>query len=264
MVAAPDPIGQNQLTDAEYEQRKAAALKSAEARRKKGVEEVQAMKRNAAGNVANRRAEIDYFLKVAADNQRDELMKALRNPNLSPQEAEMLRLQLADIYETERELSLAQAQKQAQDRKKLAYHRQKMAEAAKRYDSAEWDRQKQLVDELEKEIGLDEEAAGLVRIHDQNRKQILADWERQRRAAEKEAAERQRQLEKFYREVERQQKKAEREREKAAKSSKDKYVGNPKLTDYQHKLIIAAQERNRQRVASRRRRSHRATPASKP
>jgi len=237
VVAAPADYvpgaNPNNLSDAQLEQRRAAALKSADARRKSGVASMMQVRNMKVANAAVHKAQADFFIETAGANRKAEIRDQLRDPTLSAADRQALTDQLADVYATEQEWNAAKAQERVGRQQKLRYWEKEMADAGKRYDSAAWANAKQQADALRAEMD-DEEIAGAMLkehqgarkryLHDQEvyRKQVAkAELERQR-AVKKQQAEAERARKKREREAESARKKAEREREKAEKKAKGK------------------------------------------
>lgn len=224
VVAAPADYvpgaNPNQLSDAELEQRRQAAAKSADARRKNGVGEALRIRNEAVANAAVRKAQTDFFIEVAGINRKSEIRDHLKDPSLTQAQKDAYNAELADVYATENLYNSEKAKTKVQRQQKLRYWQQEMADAGKRYDSAAWANAKANADALKAEMDDEEVAGALLKEHQNTRKKALADQERVRKAAEAAEKERQRNLKKFFAEAERQQKKRAREAESAAKKAK--------------------------------------------
>jgi colicin import membrane protein len=239
----------NQLSDAEMEQRRMAALKSAEARRKTGVSEALRIRNQAVVDAAAHKARVDFELQVAGENQKQHIRAELRDPNLSLAEKQALEAELADVYATEQMYNAGKAQQNLQRQQKMRYLQREMDAASRRYDSAAWTNAKAQLDALKLEMDDVEIAGALLKEHQTARKNYLADQERQRKAIAAAERERERALKRFFNELERQRKKREREAEKAKKKAEREAKeggGGSGLSDYE-KAVMSEAEKERVR-----------------
>lgn len=252
LVAAPADYvpgaNPNNLSDAELEQRRQAALKSAEARRKSGVSQALAIRNQAVANAALQKAQVDFFIQVAGENRKAEIRAELADPALSPAEKQALNDELTDVYATEQLYNQEKAKANLQRQQKMRYWQKEMDSASRRYDSAAWANAKQNLEALKAEADDEEVAGALLKEHQSARKQYLAEQEQQRRAQAAADREQERQLKKFYAEVDRQKKKAAREAEsakkKAEKAAKKKAGsgGTSGMSDWEQAVLREAEK----------------------
>jgi hypothetical protein len=209
----------NNLSEAELEQRRAAALKSAEARRKTGVAEALRIRNQAVANAAVHKAQVDFFLQVAAENRKSQLRAELGDPSLTKAERQALEDELAEAYATEQLYNAERAKEQMKRQQEMRYWQKEQAQAGKRYDSAAWANAQKHIEELKKVMDDEELAGAMIKEYQGARKKYLADEERQRKQVEAAERERERQVKKFFAELERQEKKRQREAESARKKA---------------------------------------------
>lgn len=223
VVAAPADYvpgaNPNDLSEAELEQRRQAALKSAEARRKNGVADAMRIRNQAVADRALHRAQVDFFIHVAGENKKAQIRAQLRDPSLSPADRQALNVELKDVYETEKAYQAEVARDRVQRTQKIRYFQKQMQQAAARYDSAAWANAKSQLDALQAEADDEEVSKALYKEHDASRKRYLSEQEAHRRQVEKAEREHERQVRKFFAELERQKKKRQREAESARKKA---------------------------------------------
>ena len=274
VVAAPEGYvpgaNPNQLSDAEMEQRRMAALKSAEARRKTGVSEALRVRNQAVANAAAHKARVDFELEVAGENQKSHIRAELQDPNISNAQRQALEAELADVYATEQMYNAGKAQANLQRQQKMRMYQREMDAASRRYDSAAWANAKANLDALKAESDDEEIAGALLKEHQTARKKYLADQERQRRQIAAAERERERKLKAFFNELERQRKKREREaerekkkREREAKKKEEGEGGGSGLSDYEKAVMNEAEKERLRYYGSKERIPYRQTEAYK-
>lgn len=150
MLAA---AGDGEVTDAEREQRRQAALKSAEARRKKAG---QSYDKATATSDANKRAAARFFMENSVENSISDLRKRLGKPNLTQNERVMLQTALQIELENRRMMKVKLMEQKRALSKELALAEQELAMHSRVFDVDKMNAAQKRVDALrEKAEGMD-------------------------------------------------------------------------------------------------------------
>lgn len=142
-------VGDGEVTDAEREQRRQAALKSAEARRKKALGKYDEV---TSGKDAGTRGNSKFFIESSNENSIRELRKKLQNPQLSSNERVMLQTALEIELENRRALKVKQAELRARARESLRAAEQELAYYSRVFDVDRMKIAQAAVDKAKKEV----------------------------------------------------------------------------------------------------------------
>lgn len=148
-VALTAAVGDGEVTDAEREQRRQAALKSAEARRKKALGKYDEV---TSGKDAGTRGNSKFFIESGNENSIRDLRKRLQNPQLNSNERVMLQTVLEIELENKRALKVKQAELRARARESLRAAEQELAYYSRVFDVDRMKIAQAAVDKAKKEV----------------------------------------------------------------------------------------------------------------
>jgi hypothetical protein len=233
----------NQLTEKEIEQRRQAALKSAEARRKKASAKLIEGNR---GKDARTRAQREFTERSSIEDRVRQYQRQLTNPKLTRAQRVMLQTALDIELENQREIRIKKAEEARRVQNELVTARAEFARAQRLFDVDKMNTLRKTIEGLEKELEQTSMADEIVKINFSTKREMAQQNARAAAEARRDRERQTRELKAKQREREREQKRREAERDRMARKF---FTGIARRKREQE-----AEQRKREREAKRKQR----------